>query len=77
VADLGRHEGGAILAVMNIANLGFGAIVEKTDDFVPAFEAALRSGKPAVIEIRIDPDAVSPMATLSGLRRAALDKAKG
>ncbi|MBC8338577.1 MAG: thiamine pyrophosphate-binding protein [Rhodospirillales bacterium] len=56
---------------------GFGAIVEKTEDFAPAFEAARQAGKPAVIEIRIDPDAVSPMATLSGLRQAAFDKAKG
>jgi len=56
---------------------GFGAIVEKTEDFAPALKAAQQSGKPAIIEIRIDPDAVSPMATLTGLRRAALDKAKG
>ncbi|NQV82323.1 MAG: thiamine pyrophosphate-binding protein [Rhodospirillales bacterium] len=55
---------------------GFGAIVEKTSDFAPAFEAAKQSGKPAIIEIRIDPDAVSPMATLSGLRQAGLEKAK-
>jgi acetolactate synthase-1/2/3 large subunit len=56
---------------------GFGAIVEKTEDFAPAFEAARQAGKPAVIEIRIDPDAVSPTLTLSGLRQAALDKGKG
>ena len=54
----------------------FGAVVEKTDEFAPAFEAALDSGKPSVIEIRIDPDAIMPQATLSGLRRAALEKAK-
>jgi len=54
-----------------------GEIVEKTEDFAPAFEAAVKSGKPAVIEIRIDPDAVSPSATLSGLRKAALEKGKG
>ena len=54
-----------------------GEIVEKTEDFVPAFKAARDSGKPAVIEIRIDPDAVSPTATLSGLRKAALEKGKG
>ena len=54
-----------------------GEIVEKTEDFAPAFKAAQDSGKPAVIEIRIDPDAVSPTATLSGLRKAALEKGKG
>lgn len=55
---------------------GHGGIVEKTEDFAPAFEAALKAGKPAIIEIRIDPDAVSPVATLSGLRKAALEKGK-
>jgi acetolactate synthase-1/2/3 large subunit len=54
-----------------------GETVEKTEDFAPAFEAARDSGKPAVIEIRIDPEAVSPTATLSGLRKAALEKGKG
>ena len=55
---------------------GFGAVVEKTDDFQPAFEAAQASGKPAVLEIRLDPEAITPMATLSGLRKAALEKLK-
>ncbi|MDA1091170.1 MAG: thiamine pyrophosphate-binding protein [Proteobacteria bacterium] len=55
---------------------GHGGIVEKTEDFAAAFEAAASAGKPAIIEIRIDPDAVSPMATLSGLRKAALKKGK-
>ena len=55
---------------------GFGAIVEKTEDFAPAFKAAQASNKPAVIEIRIDPDAISPSSTLSGLRHLALSEAK-
>ncbi len=55
---------------------GFGAVVEKTDDFQPAFEAAQASGKTAVLEIRLDPEAITPMATLSGLRKAALEKLK-
>jgi acetolactate synthase-1/2/3 large subunit len=55
---------------------GFGAVVEKTEDFATAFEAARQSNKPAIIEIKIDPDAVSPSATLSGLRQTALDEAK-
>ena len=55
---------------------GHGGIVEKTEDFAAAFDAAAAAGKPAVIEIRIDPDAVSPVATLSGLRQAALEKGK-
>jgi acetolactate synthase-1/2/3 large subunit len=55
---------------------GFGAVVEKTEDFAIAFEAARQSNKPAIIEIRINPDAISPSATLSGLRKTALDKAE-
>ena len=54
----------------------FGAVVETTDQFAPAFEAAAASGKPAVIELRIDPEAITPMATLTGIRTAALEKAK-
>jgi acetolactate synthase-1/2/3 large subunit len=54
----------------------FGAVVETTDQFAPAFEAAVESRKPAVIELRLDPEAITPMATLSGIRKAALEKAK-
>jgi acetolactate synthase-1/2/3 large subunit len=49
-----------------------GAIVEKTAEFAPAFERALASGKPALIELRIDPDAITPRTTLSAIRAAAL-----
>jgi acetolactate synthase I/II/III large subunit len=52
-----------------------GETVEKTADFAPAFERASKSGKPALIELRIDPDAITPMKTLSGVRAEAL-KAK-
>jgi acetolactate synthase-1/2/3 large subunit len=50
----------------------FGATVRKTSDFMQAFEDALASGKPALIEVVTDPDQISPTATLSGLRAAAL-----
>ena len=53
-----------------------GEVVERTDQFAAAFEAAVKSGKPAVIELRLDPEAITPMATLSGIRKAALEKAK-
>jgi len=42
--------------------------VETTDAFAPALEAAQASGKPALIEVIIDPDAIAPTATISGLR---------
>ncbi len=53
---------------------GHGETVERTADFAPAFQRALASGKPAVLELRIDPEAITPSATLSGMRAAALAK---
>ena len=53
---------------------GFGAIVKKTEEFPNAFEAAKLSNKPAIIEIRVDPDAISPSTTLKKLRQKALDQ---
>ncbi|HEY3799539.1 MAG TPA: thiamine pyrophosphate-binding protein [Caulobacteraceae bacterium] len=51
---------------------GFGATVERTADFAPAFEAAVASGQPAIIHVKFDPDGISPTATLSGIRAQAL-----
>jgi acetolactate synthase-1/2/3 large subunit len=51
---------------------GHGETVERTEDFAPAFERASRSGKPAIIEMRIDPDAITPTTTLSAVREKAL-----
>jgi len=45
-----------------------GARVEKTEDFPAALAAAQSAGKPALIEIKVDPEAIGPTATLSGLR---------
>jgi len=53
-----------------------GETVARTEEFAPAFERAAASGKPALIELRVDPEAITPTATLSGLREAALAKAK-
>jgi acetolactate synthase I/II/III large subunit len=47
---------------------GHGETVERTADFVPAFERASASGKPAIIELKIDPDAITPATTLSAIR---------
>ena len=51
---------------------GHGETVERTADFAPAFQRAVASAKPAILELRIDPEAIAPSATLSGLRAAAL-----
>jgi acetolactate synthase-1/2/3 large subunit len=44
------------------------ALVERNEDFAAAFEEALASGRPAVLELRVDPEAITPRATLSSLR---------
>ncbi len=48
-----------------------GEIVEETAQFGPAFERCVASGKPAVIEVRIDPQAITPNTTLDAIRAAA------
>ena len=47
---------------------GHGEVVERTEEFAPAFERAVASGRPAVIELRVDPEAITPRATLSEIR---------
>ncbi|TIT16893.1 MAG: thiamine pyrophosphate-binding protein, partial [Mesorhizobium sp.] len=47
---------------------GHGETVEKTADFAPAFERARASGKPAIVEIRLDPEAITPTRTLTQIR---------
>jgi acetolactate synthase-1/2/3 large subunit len=47
---------------------GHGERVEKTQEFAGAFERARRSGKPSIIEIRLDPEAITPTRTLSQIR---------
>ena len=53
-----------------------GEIVEETAQFAPAFERALSaataSGKPALIEVRIDPQAITTSTTLDAIRARAL-----
>jgi len=51
-----------------------GEIVEETSQFGPAFERCVASGKPAVIEVRIDPQAITPNTTLDKIRAAATKK---
>ena len=51
---------------------GHGEVVDETAQFAPAFERARASGKPAVIELRIDPEAITTSTTLSKIRAQAL-----
>ena len=51
-----------------------GEIVEKTEEFGATFERCEASGKPALIEIRIDPEALTPKMSLTQIREQALAK---
>jgi acetolactate synthase I/II/III large subunit len=49
-----------------------GERVEETAQFVPAFERAVKSDKPALVELRIDPQAITTSTTLDAIRARAL-----
>ncbi|MBT7951143.1 MAG: thiamine pyrophosphate-binding protein [Gammaproteobacteria bacterium] len=46
-----------------------GAVVSTTDEFEPAFEQALKSEGPAIIELRINPEAINTRFTLSSISK--------
>ncbi|OHV82392.1 thiamine pyrophosphate-binding protein [Ensifer sp. LCM 4579] len=48
---------------------GHGETVERTEDFAEAFLRARASGKPAIVEIKLDPEAITPTRTLSEIRK--------
>ncbi len=50
---------------------GWGMTVEKTADFFPAFEAAQKSGKPAILHLKVDPEALTPAMSLTATREKA------
>jgi len=47
-----------------------GELVVKTADFEAAFERSKAAGKPALIEVRLDPEILTPTATVTSLRAA-------
>jgi acetolactate synthase-1/2/3 large subunit len=51
--------------------------VERTEEFAPAFEQALRATTPSLIEIRLDPEAITPRTTLAEIRAAAQARKSG
>ncbi len=48
-----------------------GETVESTEQFAPAFECAMAAGKPALIEVKLDPEAITTRTTLSAIRNRA------
>jgi acetolactate synthase-1/2/3 large subunit len=47
---------------------GHGETVTRTADFAAAFNNALHSGKPAIIDVKFDPEAITPTRTLAEIR---------
>ncbi len=72
----GRVSGTALrnpdFAALARAYGAFGARVETTEQFAPAFEEAIAAGRPAVLHLILDPEAITPRTTLHGLREQAL-----
>ncbi len=56
------------------AHGAYGATVEKSEDFEAVFRDALEADGPFVIDLRQDPEAISPMETLSGVKNKAAKK---
>jgi acetolactate synthase I/II/III large subunit len=51
---------------------GHGASVERNEDFPAAFKEAQANGKPAIIRLKIDPEAITPVTTLAKIRAKSL-----
>ncbi len=56
---------------------GVGFTVDKTADFPKAFKAAQESGKPALIHLKVDSNAITPGMTLEAIREKSLAENKG
>jgi len=50
---------------------GFGATVEATEAFAPALAEAIAAGRPALIHLKLDPQAITPARTIDQIRAAA------
>ncbi|WP_119165197.1 thiamine pyrophosphate-binding protein [Algihabitans albus] len=46
--------------------------VEVTEQFGPAFESALACGGPALLHLKVDPEAITPTTTLEAIRETSL-----
>ena len=54
---------------------GHGEVVSATAEFRPAWERAVASGKPAMIELRMDPEQITSRATIAQLRAEGCEAA--
>jgi acetolactate synthase-1/2/3 large subunit len=51
-----------------------GELVETTEQFAPALDRALAAGRPALLELRLPEEAITPTTTLSAIRDEATKK---
>jgi len=51
---------------------GHGERVERTEEFAPALERAIASGKPAILHCILDAETITPTTTLRAIREQAL-----
>ena len=47
---------------------GHGEVISETGEFAPAFSRAVASGRPAVLELRVNPEQITTRATIADLR---------
>jgi acetolactate synthase I/II/III large subunit len=68
----GRVEGTDLnnpdFAALARAYGGHGETVERTEDFAPAFERARAAGRPALVEVKLDVEAITPTRTLTEIK---------
>jgi acetolactate synthase I/II/III large subunit len=59
-------------AALARAYSAYAETVARTDEFVPAFERAQAAGRPALLHLKLDPQALTMNASIDALRDAAL-----
>ena len=57
-------------AALAQANGAFGETVKITEEFAPAFEKALKSGLPALLDLQMDADVITTRTTLHAIKQA-------
>ncbi|CAN7577682.1 thiamine pyrophosphate-binding protein [Pseudomonas sp. LjRoot277] len=61
-------------AALAIAYGLHGEVVTATSDFAPAFERCLEMSRPSLIEVRVDPEALTPRLSLTQIREQSSNK---
>jgi acetolactate synthase I/II/III large subunit len=54
----------------------YGEVVLRSEDFAAAFERALAQDRPALLELRVDSEAITPRQTLSQIRAEASERVR-